>query len=326
MQSPGPADDTATQQMLDLVTPRREEADGAGAGADDGADATGGAAAVEESKGGGGDFEFPSFPASCNSLLAKHLTRDVYEELVSRATPGGATLADVCRQGVANPSLPALPGHRAALGVTAPDADAYTVFERILAPVIEEHHAGANLAQPGHVSSEVALDASRVEVPASVAGNSALSAACVLVCRNVAGEPFASGQDGGARERVYNRVRDALASVGGTFIELAELDDAGDAGADAAAAFGRAGISLDAPSPYAVASGAGNGWPRYRCVFASDDGVYVGINVHEHVAVVAGQSDGDVLTALKRVSAIISAMSQVRCAVGGSWCCAAALF
>ena len=249
----------ASQQMLDMVTPRRGEPDDEGGAGEGGP--TYGSVAAEESK-RGADFEFPSFPGSCSSLLAKHLTREVYDELVMVATPQGHTLGDLCRQGVRNPSLAPLPGHAAALGVAAPDADAYDVFAPLLAPILEEHHAGANLAKANHVSSAAALDASHVTLPPEATAG-AVSAASVLVCRNVAGEPFLPvlGREG--RQRVESAVLAALegGGIAGTYIPLAEIDDAGDVGARALSAFGRAGISLDAPSPNDAASGAGSEWP-----------------------------------------------------------------
>lgn len=55
----------------------------------------------------------------CHSLLKKHLTKEVVEELKKKKTKLGATLYDCIRSGVYNLD--------AGVGVYAPDAESYKV-------------------------------------------------------------------------------------------------------------------------------------------------------------------------------------------------------
>ena len=72
--------------------------------------------------------------SDATSLLRKHLTRDVLEQVKYRRTRHGATLMDVIRSGVENLD--------SGVGVYAPDGDAYTVFAPLFDPIIDEYHAG----------------------------------------------------------------------------------------------------------------------------------------------------------------------------------------
>ncbi|KAI6229632.1 Arginine kinase [Aphelenchoides besseyi] len=77
----------------------------------------------------------------CQSLLKKHLTKSVVEELKNKQTKNGATLYDVIRSGVFNLS--------AGIGVYAADYESYKVFAKLFDPIIEEYHGfGPNQKQP----------------------------------------------------------------------------------------------------------------------------------------------------------------------------------
>ncbi|CAD5216703.1 unnamed protein product [Bursaphelenchus okinawaensis] len=70
--------------------------------------------------------------SDCKSLLKKHLTKKVVDELKNVKTPMGATLYDVIRSGVYNLD--------AGVGVYAPDYDSYKVFAALFDPIIQEYH------------------------------------------------------------------------------------------------------------------------------------------------------------------------------------------
>ncbi|KYM95831.1 Arginine kinase [Cyphomyrmex costatus] len=60
------------------------------------------------------------------SLLKKHLTKEIVDQLKTRKTSFGSTLLDVIQSGLEN--------HDSGVGIYAPDAKAYTVFAKILPP------------------------------------------------------------------------------------------------------------------------------------------------------------------------------------------------
>ncbi|PAV78954.1 hypothetical protein WR25_10298 [Diploscapter pachys] len=94
----------------------------------------------------------------CHSLLKKHLSKQVVDDLKAKKTKLGATLLDVIQSGVANLD--------SGVGLYAPDAESYTLFKPLFDPVIQEYHNGfgPNQKQPqtdlgeGKTSQLVDLD------------------------------------------------------------------------------------------------------------------------------------------------------------------------
>jgi len=71
----------------------------------------------------------------CKSLLRKHFSQAVLDELKAKSTSSfNSNLKDVIQSGVENLD--------SGIGVYAPDAEAYTVFALLFDPIIEEYHGG----------------------------------------------------------------------------------------------------------------------------------------------------------------------------------------
>lgn len=68
------------------------------------------------------------------SLLKKHLSKEVFDQLKTRKTSFGSTLLDVIQSGLEN--------HDSGVGIYAPDAESYTVFAEIFDPIIDDYHGG----------------------------------------------------------------------------------------------------------------------------------------------------------------------------------------
>ena len=77
---------------------------------------------------------------NCHSLLKKHLSEDVLNELKTKKTSVfNSNLKDVIQSGVENLD--------SGIGVYAPDAEAYVVFALLFDPIIEEYHGGFSADQ-----------------------------------------------------------------------------------------------------------------------------------------------------------------------------------
>ena len=75
---------------------------------------------------------FPEFTTAHKSLMAKHLTREIYDKLKDLKTSNGYTLEKAIQTGVDNPHL--------GVGVTAGDEECYSLFKDLFDPVIEGWH------------------------------------------------------------------------------------------------------------------------------------------------------------------------------------------
>lgn len=68
------------------------------------------------------------------SLLKKHLTKEIFDELKNKKTSFGSTLLDCVQSGFENLD--------SGFGIYAPDAEAYSLFAKIFNPMIEDYHTG----------------------------------------------------------------------------------------------------------------------------------------------------------------------------------------
>ncbi|KAA0201631.1 hypothetical protein HAZT_HAZT005847 [Hyalella azteca] len=66
------------------------------------------------------------------SLLRKHLSPSLFDKIKHRVTPNGASLLDIIKLGVSNPEDN--------IGVTAADAESYSVFDELFDPIIRDYH------------------------------------------------------------------------------------------------------------------------------------------------------------------------------------------
>lgn len=68
------------------------------------------------------------------SLLKKHLTQTIFDNLKNKKTSFGSTLLDCIQSGLENLD--------SGFGIYAPDAEAYSIFGEIFNPMIEDYHTG----------------------------------------------------------------------------------------------------------------------------------------------------------------------------------------
>ncbi len=76
--------------------------------------------------------EFPKFPQDCKSLLSKHLSKNIFEELKNKKTSYGFTLKKAINSGVKN--------FDSGIGVYAGDMESYTSFSPLFDLIIKDYH------------------------------------------------------------------------------------------------------------------------------------------------------------------------------------------
>lgn len=151
-----------------------------------------------------------------NSLLKKHLTQELFDELKQLKTTFKSTLLDCINSGLEN--------HDSHIGIYAPDAEAYTVFAKIFDPIIEEYHEGFKVEdkQPdidwGDPTEFTNLDPD----------NEFIRSTRVRCARSVEGIPFNPRMTEQNYEELMSKVKGILECMdgefSGTFHELATLD------------------------------------------------------------------------------------------------------
>ena len=227
------------------------------------------------------------------SLMAKHLTRELYEQLKDARTAGGITLHDVIRPGVR------LPQH--AVGCIAGDAECYDKFGALFDAVIQEWHGWNRLQGPPHRSD---MEASRLEIPTSWADEMApyLGGIRIEARRNFTDSPFTQSLDPAARagvERGASALFDSLSNeLRGAYHPLSTLED------ETRDQLRAEGLLFEQPDMETVWAGAGasppiedtSEWEAHRGVFRADDGRFgVLVNEEDHLRLVSYRLDADVL-------------------------------
>ena len=126
------------------------------------------------------------------SLMAKHLTQEIYDELKDVRTASGFSIDDVIRPGVR------LPTHT--VGVVAGDSECYEMFPSLFDLIVHDWHGWHRSQSPSHKTD---TDASKLEIPSAWLGeaSSSLLGIRIDVRRNFVGWMFtpslrASGRAG----------------------------------------------------------------------------------------------------------------------------------
>ena len=135
-------------------------------------------------------LRLPAVGGVHSSLMAKHLTRELYDQLKDARTAGGLTLHDVIRPGVRLPSHP--------VGCLAGDVECYDKFPALFDAVILEWHGWNRLQGPPHRSD---LEPTRLELPPDWAEEIGpyLHAVRIEARRNFADSPFTPSLDAAGR-------------------------------------------------------------------------------------------------------------------------------
>ena len=95
---------------------------------------------------------FPEFPAGTKSLLSKHLTKKIFDELKDKKDKHGYTFREAIFSGVKNTD--------SGIGVYAGSHDSYTAFASLFDKIVEDYHTHPKKAK--HVSD---MDASKLNAP-----------------------------------------------------------------------------------------------------------------------------------------------------------------
>ena len=121
---------------------------------------------------------FPAFPAGSRSLLAKNLTRDIWDKLKDNE--------DALKYPFKSLIFPGCQNVDAEIGVYAGSEDSYLAFDDLLLPIIRQYH-GVNLSAP----HESCMDPDQLELPEFSEDDKRFIMHCeIRISRNFARVPF----------------------------------------------------------------------------------------------------------------------------------------
>lgn len=232
--------------------------------------------------------QYPESLANSNSLLAKYLTKDVFEALKDKKTKNGFTFAQVINSGVENPD--------SGIGAYVGDEESYEVFAPLFDPIIEEYHG---FSKDGKHKSNLNPDPS---------GEYILSTR-IRVGRNVKDLPLGPAITKEQRDGIERDVSEILTAfdgnLGGKYYPLNNMSEAD-----------RNSLIEDhflfkAGDRFLEAAGLNRDWPSGRGIFHNNDKTFlVWVNEEDELRIISMQQGGDIKEVFTRLTAGIGAIEK----------------
>jgi len=216
-------------------------------------------------------LDFPSFHQDSSALIKKHLSPEIYSALKPIATPSGFTLEKAFRSGVIHPD--------SSIGIYAGDIQSYTLFSKILDPIIKDYHG---LNKPPAHQSEV----SSISLPPLDTEGRYIKSFRIRVARSLEAFPFCCHMELKHRLRVVSEVKDALATLpedlSGRYISYSDLSP------EPLADLVNQRLGFPKGDRFQEGAGMNRDFPHGRGVFISSDQQFrVWVNEEDHLRIMA---------------------------------------
>lgn len=234
--------------------------------------------------------KYPLFTEQCRSLLKKHLTREVFDQLKDRQTANGYQFMQVINSGVINQD-----SH---VGVYAGDAESYDLFSALFDPIIADYHDFSPKATHRGKLKFSPLDFSNPDPQGCY-----IRSTRIRVARNLANMPLGPALTNHQRQQIESQVVDALISLTGdlqgTYYPLSGLSE-----------IDRTRLVTDhflfkQGDRFLDAAGLNRDWPQGRGVFHNQDKTFlVWVNEEDQLRIISmekGSSFQSVFSRLVRV-------------------------
>ncbi len=239
---------------------------------------------------------YPKQLKSSNSLLAKHLTKDVFELLKDKTTSNGFTLNDVIKSGVNNLD--------SGIGAYAGDEESYTVFAPLFDKIIEDYHGFKK--DDIHVSNLNITDlkASNLDIE-----NKYIISTRIRVGRNLKHFPLGAGISNEQRNKVEKQVSNVLNSLKGEFKgkyyplnNLSKKDKK---------TLIEDHFLFKSGDRFLEAAGLNNNWPNGRGIYHNNDKTFlVWINEEDQLRIISMQKGGNIQMVFERLVKAIELIQQ----------------
>lgn len=256
--------------------------------------------AIESDLGIGNSTKYDNFPVLTpkhTSLMAQHLSRDIYDKLSDRATSSGYTLDQAIQTGIDTPHL--------GVGVVAGDEQSYETFKEMMDPVIEGWHGYKTTDK--HSSD---MDVSKITngtIPSKYVISTRIRSG-----RSVRGLALPPGTTRGERREVERVLSKALSNLTkdlkGKYFPLSKMSSSEEQQLiDDHFLFQKPGGGT-----LLTNAGAARDWPDGRGIFHNNEKTFlVWVNEEDHMRVIAMEQGGDVKAVFDRWARGVSDVEKV---------------
>ncbi|XP_068672131.1 arginine kinase-like isoform X2 [Montipora foliosa] len=241
--------------------------------------------------------EFSSPECNPKMLLKKYLTEDVYNELKDKKTKNGYTLTDLIKSGLENLD--------SANGVYAGDEESYTLFAKLLDPIIEEYHSPYKL-KDGHTSD---MNPEKIEAPDLDPEGRFIRSTRIRVARNLKGFNLTPNLSKAERVDLEKKIVGVLNSLtgdlAGTYYPLSGMDEkTRQQLVDDHFLFKKGDRFLES-------AGVNKEWPEGRGIFHNKNKTFlVWVNEEDQLRIISMEMGSDILSVFKRLCVAVNEIDK----------------
>ena len=226
----------------------------------------------------------------CNPkmLLKKYLTEDVYNALRDKKTKSGFTLTDLIKSGVENLD--------SSNGVYAGDEESYSLYAKVLDPIIEEYHSPYKL-KDGHTSD---MNPEKVEAPDLDPEGRFIRSTRIRVARNLKGYNLTPNMSKEERLEIEKKVVGVLSSLtgdlAGTYYPLNGMDE------QTRQQLVNDHFLFKKGDRFLESAGVNKEWPEGRGIFHNVNKTFlVWVNEEDQLRIISMEMGSDILSVFKRL-------------------------
>jgi len=241
-------------------------------------------------------MSYPNLTPEHKSLMAKYLTKELYEELKDKKTSNGFTIDDVVRSGVENPD--------SGIGAYAGDIESYTLFAPFFDPIIEEYHGFSK--DDTHKSD---LNPDNLKGTNPDPKNEYIVSTRIRVGRNLADFPLGPAISDTQRDEVEKLVSTTLLSLdgalSGSYFPLYGMSD------EDKESLIKDHFLFKNGDRFLESAGLNRNWPYSRGIYHNDDKTFlVWINEEDELRIISMQQGGDIKEVFARLTLAISELEK----------------
>jgi len=240
--------------------------------------------------------EYPTALKESNSLLAKHLTQEVFTELKDKKTSNNFTLEKAINSGIKNLD--------SGIGAYVGDEESYEVFASLFDPIIQEYHGFSKSDM--HKSN---LNPDDLDAPNPDSFGEYILSTRIRVGRNVKNIPLGPAISKEQRDSIEQQVSGILnsfeGSLGGKYYPLNNLTETQRESLIADHFLFKAG------DRFLEAAGLNRDWPSGRGIFHNNEKTFlVWINEEDELRIISMQEGGDIKEVFTRLTQAIAEIEK----------------
>ena len=241
-------------------------------------------------------MEYPNFTDEHKSLMAKYLTKEVFEQLKNINTANGFCLKDAINSGLVNPD--------SCIGIYAGDVESYSCFSPLFDPIIREYHGVT-----GEQSHSTNLNPAEINSDNPDPDDHYIVSTRIRVGRNLADMPLGPAISKAQRDELEARIAGALTqlsgSLSGHYYPLAGM------GRAVQARLIEEHFLFKAGDKYLEAAGLNRDWPAGRGIYHNDQKTFlVWVNEEDQLRIISMQTGGNIQQVFQRLTQALTELER----------------